>query len=319
MKLLAFIWLMLAHLFFLPAGSVYAQKSSLVVGYLATPALMGHFVADYSNYFREEGLDVLSVLFRGGVQVAQSVISGDAHIGLASPPELITGINAGARIKGVWGTSNLMPFALISRPNIRTVKDLKGKKLAVSSRGALSDFLTQHTLKQHGLDPSRDVTILAVGGVPTRFAAILAGAVDASLISAAHFAKAKREGLNFLVMLSDVIREWPLDLAYVREDFIAKRDRDLRAYLRAYSRGVITAKADREVSIKSIQKILRYDRESAAEGYDYYVKSIPEDGRIAEKGMDLLMDQLLESGAIKRRYAMSELIDYRYIGAAQRR
>jgi ABC-type nitrate/sulfonate/bicarbonate transport system substrate-binding protein len=312
MTVLRVFFTALLALTILPFSSVEAQRANLIAGYLAAPAMLPLFVADQAGHFREEGLGVTSVLFRSGVQVAQTIISGDVHIGLASPPEVVTAVNAGAKIKGVWGISNLMPFALISRPNIRTIGDLKGKKLAISSHGALSDFLTQHTLREKGVDP-RDVTLIAMGGVPTRFAALLSGAADASLISSAHFGQAKKEGLHFLLMLSELIPEWPLDVIYVREDFIANRDADLRAFLRAYRRGLITAKAKPDFAIAALQKVLRYEPAAAAEGYHAYIKSLPEDGYISERGMELLIQQLHESGTIKRKLALNELFDYRYI------
>ena len=134
---------------------------------------MPAFVADQAGYFTQEGLAVKLVFFQSGVQLMQSIISGDTHIGMGSAPELVTAVNAGAKVRGVWGISNLMPYALISRPHIRTINDLKGKKIAVSSRGSLSEFLATYALKNKGMDPSRDVTYISMGGVPTRFAAIL--------------------------------------------------------------------------------------------------------------------------------------------------
>src|SRR5262245_56460435 len=175
-----------------------AQKSSLTAGFSAfSAAFMPAFVADHAGYFTQEGLTVRLVFFQSGVQLMQSVIAGDTQIGMGSAPELVTAVNAGAKVRGVWGISNFMPYALISRPQIRTFSDLKGRKIAVSSRGSLSEFLFSYALKNNGMDPSRDVNYIAMGGVPTRFAAVLSGAVDASLISAAQFDRGKKAGLNF--------------------------------------------------------------------------------------------------------------------------
>src|SRR5918992_1788251 len=124
-----------------------AQKGPLVVGFSAySAAFMPAFVADRSGYFSREGLSVKLIFFQSGVQLAQSLISGDTQIGMGSAPELITAVNAGVKMRAVWGISNKMPYALISRPQIRTVNDLKGKKIAVSSRGSLSEFLAAYVL-----------------------------------------------------------------------------------------------------------------------------------------------------------------------------
>jgi NitT/TauT family transport system substrate-binding protein len=302
------------------ATQAAAQKGQLVVGFSAySAAFMPAFVADRAGYFSQEGLTVKLIFFQSGVQLAQSLISGDTQIGMGSAPELITAVNAGIKMRAVWGISNKMPYALISRPQIRTVADLKDKKIAVSSRGSLSEFLAAYVLKHNGLDPQRDVTYLPIGGVPTRFAAVQSGSVDASLISAAHFEKARQSGLNLLLMLEDLIEEWPLDIIYLREDFLATREPEFRAYLKAYRHGVATSKKNPDAAIAGLQKALRFDQQLAKEGYHAYVSSLPDDGRIAEKGLELIVDQMFESGTLKKRFSMNELIDYRYIREAQKK
>ena len=280
---------------------------------------MPAFVAEQSGYFTQEGLAVRLVFFQSGVQLMQSIISGDTQIGMGSAPELVTAVNAGAKVRGVWGISNLMPYALISRPHIKTFNDLKGKKIAVSSRGSLSEFLASYALKSKGMDPARDVTYVAMGGVPTRFAAILSGAADASLISAAQFEKGKKAGLNFLAMLSEMIPEWPQDLIYLREEMFTNREPEFRAFLRAYRRGVATAKNNAEHAIAAMQKAMRFDYPTARDGYYAYVQSLPDDGHVAEKGFQLLVDQMTQDGTIKRNLGMMDLIDYRFIHEAQKK
>jgi NitT/TauT family transport system substrate-binding protein len=297
-----------------------AQKGQLVVGFSAySAAFMPAFVADRAGYFSQEGLSVKLIFFQSGVQLAQSLISGDTQIGMGSAPELITAVNAGVKMRAVWGISNKMPYALISRPQIKTVADLKDKKIAVSSRGSLSEFLAAYVLKHRGLDPQRDVTYLPIGGVPTRFAAVQSGSVDASLISAAHFEKARQSGLNLLFMLEDLLPEWPLDIIYLREDFLANREPEFRAYLKAYRQGVSTSKKNPDAAIAGLQKALRFDSQVAKEGYQAYVSSLPDDGRIAEKGLELTVDQMFEAGTLKKKFSMNELIDYRYIREAQKK
>ena len=151
-------------LLIIEVGDARAQKTNLTAGFSAfSAAFMPAFVADQAGYFAQEGLAVRLVFFQSGVQLMQSIIAGDTQIGMGSAPELVTAVNAGAKVRGVWGISNFMPYALISRPHIKAFGDLKGKKIAVSSRGSLSEFLFSYALKNKGLDPSRDVTYIPDG------------------------------------------------------------------------------------------------------------------------------------------------------------
>ncbi len=64
---------------------------------------------------------------------------------------------------------------------------------------------------------------------------------------------------------------------------------------------------------------MRFDHATARDGYHAYVQSLPDDGHLAEKGLALLVDQMAEEGTIKKRFAMSELMDYRFINEAQKK
>jgi NitT/TauT family transport system substrate-binding protein len=307
--------------FFLQTTAIaQTPKTTFNVGFSAfSAAFMPAFVADQAGYFAQEGIATRLVFMQSGVQLMQSIIAGDTQIGMGSAPELVTAVNAGAKVHGFWGISNLMPYALISRPDIKTIAELKGKKIAVSARGSLSEFLASYVLKNKGIDPSKDVFYVALGGVPTRFAALLSGSADASLISAAQFDRGRKAGLNFLFMLADLIPEWPQDLIYLKDDFVAGRDPEFRAFMRAYRRGVATSKKDPEFTITTMQKAMRFDQPTARDGYKAYVASLPDDGRVGEKGFQLLVDQMFDEGTIKRRLTMTDLIDYRYIHEAQKK
>jgi NitT/TauT family transport system substrate-binding protein len=252
------------------------------------------------------------------VQLMQSVIGGDAQIGICSAPEPIQAVGAGAKIKVPWGNSNLMPFAVVSRPEIRTIQDLKGKKIAISSPGSLTDFLTRYVLKNKGLEPAQ-VSLLSIGGVSTRFAALMSGGVDASLISAAYFPRAKESKLNLLLMLSEVIPEWPLSVICVREEMLGPKESEFRVFLKSYLQGLARLKADRQAGIQALRKGLRFDEKTAAEAYDAYVKSFPSDGHVAEKGMEMMFEQMFESGTLKRKLSLADVIDYRFQKEVQQR
>ena len=315
MKKVHGFWIVLLSLW--TGASVHAQKAPLTIALQDSPDMMPALVAQHSGYFSQEGLETRSVVFRSGVQLIQSVIGGDAQIGICSVPEVIQAVGGGAKIKVPWGNSNLMPFAVVSRPEIRSIQELRGKKIAISSPGSLTDFLTRYVLKNKGLEPSQ-VSLLSIGGVSTRFAALLSGGVDASLISAAFFSRAKEAKLNLLLMLSEVIPEWPLSVVCVREEMLSQREPEFRIFLKAYRQATARAKLNRQEAVQALRKGLRFDEKTAGEAYDAYVKSFPADGHVAEKGMELMFEQMLESGTLKRKLSVSDVIDYRYQKEAQR-
>ena len=317
MKRVLALWIVLGW-FSLAAPLLHAQKAHFTIGLQASSDMLPTLVAEHSGHFFQEGLATTLVVFRSGVQLMQSLIGGDTQIAICSAPEFIQAVGAGGKVKALWGNSNLMPFAIVSRPQIRTVQELRGKRIAVSSPGSLTDFLTRYVFKNKGLDPSQ-VSFISIGGVPTRFAALQSSAVDASLISSAYFPKAREAGLNILFMVSELIPEWPLSLVCTRDEMLRQGESELRMFMRAYRQGVATARKNADAGIRALKKGLRFDDSTAMEGYNVYVKSLPEDGHVAEKGMELLIEQMVESGTLKKKLSMSDLIDDRYQREAQQR
>jgi ABC-type nitrate/sulfonate/bicarbonate transport system substrate-binding protein len=109
MRRVKFFPLLAGLLLILLVCDARAQKINLVGGLSAfSAAFMPAFVADQAGYFAQEGLAVRLVFFQSGVQLMQSIISGDTQIGMGSAPELVTAVNAGAKVRGVWGISNLV-------------------------------------------------------------------------------------------------------------------------------------------------------------------------------------------------------------------
>ena len=96
-------------------------------------------------------------------------------------------------------------FALIARPGIRSVEELKGKVLGISSFGASTDTYARALLRRYKLTPNQDVKIIALGGGTNRIAAMEGGAIDAALIEAPYNVMLERKGFRKILFVGDVI------------------------------------------------------------------------------------------------------------------
>ena len=122
------------------AAKIVVGLSSVNVAFLPV------YVTEAKGFFKDEGLDVLLVLFNAGATNLQALIGGDVQIMGSAFVETIGGRAAGIDIKNFWGISNLMPFQLYSQPDFKSMKQAKGKRFAISRFGSLTDFLTRATL-----------------------------------------------------------------------------------------------------------------------------------------------------------------------------
>ena len=275
-------------------------------------AFLPVYVAQERGFFKDEGLDVQFVMFNAGSTNLQSLMGGDVQMMGSAFVETLGGRAAGYDVKNFWGICNLMPFELYSNSNFRSLKDAKGKRFAISRFGSLTDFLTRATLQHHGVDP-KDVTILQIGSTPARFAALSAGAVDASVVWFPVTEIAKGQGFRKLFDLKEMFPEWPYETFAARESWLAKERGDVVKFLRAYQRGVKHTWDNKDDSVRIMRKYVKMDPAYAPAGYDQYRTSFPMNGVIAEKAIPTVIDQEFENGRLKRRITADEMIDRTFI------
>jgi NitT/TauT family transport system substrate-binding protein len=281
-------------------------------------AFLPIYLTQDKGFFKDEGLDVLVVMFNAGATNLQAVLGGDVQIMAGGVPETVLARASGVDIKNFWAISNLMPFQIYGSSKLKSLKDGKGKKFAISRFGSLSEFLTRSALRQSGVDP-KDVTMLQIGATPARFTTLATGIVDATILWFPVTERAKAAGMNKLFDLKDLYPNWTNVGFVAREVWLAKEKEQTARFLRAYQRGVKHTRENREDGIRALRKYVGLDAAEAAAGYDEYRESFPLDGRILDAGITATVEQEVETGRLKGKVTVNEMIDYSFINAMSRR
>ncbi len=304
--------LLVAFLLALPP----AARARIVVGLSSVNiAFLPVYVTQEKGFFKDEGLDVVFVMFNAGSTNIQALAGGDVQIMGSAFVETIGGRASGiVDVKNFWGISNIMPFQLYSNPNFKSMKDAKGKRFAISRFGSLTDYLTRATVQHFGINP-KDVTILQIGSTPARFAALEAGGVDASIVWFPVTEIAKAKGYNKLFDLKEIFPQWPYETFAARETWLAKEKDQVTRFLRAYQRGVRHTLENKQDAISAIRKYVKMDPAMAPAGYDEYRDSFPVNVEIAEKPVPTVIQEEFDAGRIKRKFALEELIDKSFMKA----
>jgi NitT/TauT family transport system substrate-binding protein len=147
----------------------------------------------------------------------------------------------------------------MTSPNITSIKQLKGKKIAVSRFGSGSHFMTNLVLREGGLDPERDVSVLQIGNSGSRLAAILTGSVDGTIMAADFIPQAKKEGLNVLVDLADTKIEYPFLTFNMMGPVVDRRFNVIKAFIKSISEGIYMLQTDSVAAKAAIKAALRTD------------------------------------------------------------
>lgn len=292
--------------------SGFAPRSSsakIIIGLSSVNiAFLPVYVAQEKGFFKDEGLEVVFVMFNAGSTNLQALMGGDVQMMGSAFVETLGGRAAGFDVKNFWGICNLMPFELYSHPKFGSLKEAKGKRFAISRFGSLTDFLTRATLQHHGVDP-KDVTILQIGSTPARFAALAAGAVDASVVWFPVTEIAKSQGYRKLFDLKEIFPQWPYETFAARETWLSKERDQATRFLRAYQKGIKYTYENKIDSVAIIKKYVRMDPAYAPAGYDEYRDSFPLNGQIAEKPIPVVIEQEFENGRLKKKVTVDDMID----------
>jgi NitT/TauT family transport system substrate-binding protein len=293
-------------------GKAKPESSKLNIG-CALPVLtyLPIWVADQKGFLKDEGITEVKVLaFKGDADVLQALTGGTVDISVSSVPGLIEGIKAGQKFKAVWAGFNQPNFEWYALPKFKSIAQTKGGKYGISKFGALTDFLTRYALRTAGLDPEKDVTILQLGGSPQSLPALEAGQIDAAILAAPYTYVAAEKGFVKLMSQKDYIApDWPLHVVFAKEEYIAKNQNTVKAFLRANGRAIGWIKANPEeaaqIASKQTKFKIEYCRKFLEEYKDYWFA----DGRIASKGLKVFWEIAVKAGDVTEPWPDSKWLD----------
>jgi NitT/TauT family transport system substrate-binding protein len=264
-------------------------------------------VAMRKGFFKDEGIEVDKVQMQPALGV-KALMSGDVDYLLAWGSALRAAVT-GVPIKAVVGFAGRPLHVLISRPEIKTPKDLKGKVIGVDSVAGTVDYLSRVAVRHFGMEPDRDVTIIVTGESPTRLVALRAGSIDATPIDVAFAVKAEDEGFRRLVYLGDLI-ELPLSGIAVMESKLQNQRAQVKKVVRAGVRGSRFMKQNRGETIQMLSDYLSISPAQSAKAYDASIKSFTDDGIISDKGVQLDIQLTKERLKITKDIPLSQLVDW---------
>jgi len=228
------------------------------------------YVTKEAKLFEKYGLYADPVAMRGSGESSKAMIGGSIQMSPIATPTVINAGLSGADLVILAHTLPGVVHALMVKPEIKRVEDLKGKKIGVTTFGSLTDFLVRHILRKKGLNPDREVALIQIGGDPERIAALKQGAIDAASLSFPGYGIAQKMGFPMLWDSAKEINYPWIEITTRRS--IVQKDRDMvLSYVKAHLEGTALFKRDKEFGKKVIRKTLRVsDEELVNESYDLF-------------------------------------------------
>jgi NitT/TauT family transport system substrate-binding protein len=267
-----------------------AERSQERVRIAVSSRSIGFFdtwVAHEKGFFRKRDIDSEVITIRPNLSVIALQVGEIDY-------SWMTGTVIRAAVKGLslkLVTIGLKSsfHTLVAQPNIASVGELRGKKIAVSNVGATDDLVARALLQKAGLDPRRDAAVLSVGGSETRYQALLSGQMDAATLSLPHSVIAKQKGFRFVGSAGDVLHIPFTGISTTAAKIQRERDQ-VKRMIQAQIDAMRWIKNQKLEAIHFLRQFFAIDEATAIESYNVYVPLIVDDVRISAEGVKDILD-----------------------------
>jgi ABC-type nitrate/sulfonate/bicarbonate transport system substrate-binding protein len=270
-----------------PAAQKELQK--LTVGY--TPiagASLPFFIAVEEKIFQKYGFEILPVFMGGSPLINAAILAGEFPIGYTGGGAVIASRVSGSDLIAIASPLPVLTIDGWSKPEIKSISDLRGKRVGVTRFGASSYFSALSMLESGGMKPS-EVTFIQNGGVGESFAALTGGRVDVCMIGYPFGLNAKNAGFNLLFRPSQTeYGLFPTAVIAARESWLkdAKNRKTAVDFLRALNEGQQLARESAAATKRALRKFTRVDDDASLQGsFEYYKDAFPSSLRVIEKAM----------------------------------
>jgi len=292
------------------------QLERVTLGYPATA--MSHFPAFVGRefgQFREEGLDVQLVRVSGNVVVA-ALLAGELGYTTSADATVRSAV-LGLPIKMLAAIGVKPSLSLIVRPEIKTVADLKGKAIGISTPGTTTDFTAREIVKHYGLNPDRDITTVGLGDQPQRMAAMQTNAVQGAIVTPPNDLKAEAQGYRLLVFTGDFMEDSLLGVLGTSERRIKERPDQVKRMVRAIVKTLVFIRQQPEQVTSFAQRFWKLDRKQAEKSYELIIKTMSRDGSATDAAMQAALYQAKATSKIQKDIAPAQLVDLSFLREAQ--
>ena len=300
--------------FFLEASLHAADK--IRIGF---PDLAATFVplaiGDKRGFFQEEGIQADFIRINPAVAL-QAVVGAEIDYYTVLSPAVAAAIR-GAPVKLVAAYVPVAPTALIARPEIKSVPELKGKTIGLNAYGGALEGIARLILRHFNIDPDTEVKFLANGPLDSRFGAMKQGLTHATLGSPPTDFLGKKVGFVVLPRAHELF-SFPVSGLIASSKKIKERPDEVKRVIKAGIKSNRYIRQHRDGTLPVMVEWLKIDKEMAVATYDSSVKTFSEDLTLPDSGLRLLIDEAKRVGKINREVSMADVADLSILRDAQK-
>jgi NitT/TauT family transport system substrate-binding protein len=252
--------------------------------------------------FAKHGLEFEVTGFAGDARLQQGLVSGSIDFGLGSGPGmgfLAKGVPAKA-VAAMAGAPMNMSMVVPYDSPIKTLDDIKGKKVGITTVGSLTDWLLKRVVSEKQWAPTA-VTAVTVGGMDSTKAALKTGQIDAVVIALElGYALEQAKEWRVVSLLAPFAPDFHTHVIFARDELIANKPDVVERFLRAWFETIAYMRANKERTVEITAKVLNLDKAVLGRVYDEQIKIFTADGRFDPKALAVIRQSLVEMGILQR-------------------
>jgi NitT/TauT family transport system substrate-binding protein len=274
----------------------------------ATLTDVPYYIAKEKGFYLQENLDVVSLFVQGRALSTQVLTAGSVDFSLAIGSGTRAALT-GVPIKGIFVLNDKPFYVLYGRPDlgVQRAQDLKGKKIAVTGIGSMTELAARATVSHFGMNPDKDVTILAIGGGANVWSAIQSGAVEAAILWPPFDVIATKLGMKKILFVGDVI-SLPGGGVMAPDQVLKDNPDKAKRFLRATLRGMryFANEKNRSDSVAIMSRVFQLEQETVLGTYDFLRNIQTKDGTISRATMESAVEIALQQNRDPKILALSK-------------
>jgi NitT/TauT family transport system substrate-binding protein len=297
----------------LPAHGQKLERAVLAFGSTG-PNLTTFWLAREAGLYKQYGLDVDVVFFRGSTIAINALATKDAHFGAFGASSAVLAKLGGMDTVLIATAAPGLLFYLVATKEIRTAADMKGKRIAASRPGTDSDLAARVAAQKLGLG-EKEVNIIAMGTDSERLAAMSQGVVDATVVTVGGYVAAQKLGFHSILDLSQANIPYEAASMITTRSLIRENPEMVTKFTKGFVAAIQYAQTHREVTLKVLSKYMRTtDADILNASYDQYVgRVIPRVPYVSEKGLQAVIDFIRQRNPQTPNVKAAEFMDNRFI------
>jgi ABC-type nitrate/sulfonate/bicarbonate transport system substrate-binding protein len=295
-----------------------AQNNVRINWTAVTGAQSGMFMAKQEGLFKKNGLDVELLHIPSSSRAIQAILAGEIAISFMDGANAVQANLKGANLALVAGATNRMVFSLMAKLEIKSVGDLRGKKIGITRIGSSTHTSALYALSQAGLKPS-DYQILPLVEVPNIFTALAAGQIDAGVVSPPTNSRARKAGFKELVNLAKEGPEYVSVAVGTSRTYMNANEDTVRRIVRSYAEGVYMFKSNKAAALRMIENQLRVkDVDIREDTYNQFRQYLEYPPYVTRKAMEAVLAELGDKDLAAKAAKPDDFIDMRFVAELEK-